>query len=93
MDNVMWRLEDGLDMKTYSRWITETDIGNDADIGLVGVYTAVHNFCTSQKAVSNLQATGSTLANHRGGMYGLWWHPFSDLRLQHIFWEKNSITF
>src|ERR1700709_1500132 len=49
IDNVMWRLEEGLDMKTY-----------------MGVYTAVHNFCTSQKAVNNLQATGGTLANHRG---------------------------
>ena len=49
VNNVMWRLEEGLDMKTY-----------------MGVYTAVHNFCTSQKAVNNLQASGSTLANHRG---------------------------
>ena len=32
----------------------------------VGVYTAVHNFCTSQKAVNNLQASGGTLQNHRG---------------------------
>ncbi|KAK4948142.1 ubiquitin ligase (cullin) of SCF [Elasticomyces elasticus] len=51
LDNVMTKLQEGLDMKTY-----------------MGVYTAVHNFCTSQKAASTqTQSTPSALsANHRG---------------------------
>ena len=51
VDNVMWKLQEGLNMKTYME-----------------VYTAVHNFCTSQKAVnSSHQNTGSLTQNHRGG--------------------------
>ena len=49
IDNVMWRLQEGLDMKTY-----------------MGVYTAVHNFCTSQKATSGTHSSGSLTQSHRG---------------------------
>ena len=50
VDNVMNRLQEGLDMKTY-----------------MGVYTSVHNFCTSQKAAqSTHQASGALSSNHRG---------------------------
>jgi len=44
IDNVMLKLEEGVDMKTY-----------------MALYTAVHNFCTSQKAISNGQ-----MHAHRG---------------------------
>ncbi|RJE23485.1 cullin 1 [Aspergillus sclerotialis] len=47
INNVMVKLEDGVDMKTY-----------------MALYTAVHNFCTSQKAVGN----GSAINAHRGGL-------------------------
>ena len=50
INNVMWKLREGLDMKTY-----------------MNVYTAVHNFCTSQKAVNTAHSTGGNLTqNHRG---------------------------
>lgn len=49
VDNVMNRLKDGLDMKTY-----------------MGVYTSVHNFCTSQKAAATTHQTGGLTQNHRG---------------------------
>ena len=50
VDNVMNRLQDGLDMKTY-----------------MGVYTQVHNFCTSQKAAQTTHQQNSPLSqNHRG---------------------------
>ncbi|KIV98167.1 hypothetical protein PV10_01847 [Exophiala mesophila] len=52
INNVMTKLQEGLDMKTY-----------------MGVYTAVHNFCTSQKAASSQpQPATSTPLNtgHRG---------------------------
>ncbi|KIX05738.1 uncharacterized protein Z518_03710 [Rhinocladiella mackenziei CBS 650.93] len=52
VNNVMTKLQEGLDMKTY-----------------MGVYTAVHNFCTSQKAATNQapSASQATLSpNHRG---------------------------
>ncbi|RMJ26367.1 cullin 1 [Aspergillus sp. HF37] len=45
INSVMFKLDDGVDMKTY-----------------MALYTAVHNFCTSQKAVSN----GPSLQAHRG---------------------------
>ena len=32
----------------------------------MGLYTAIHNFCTSQKAVGNA-ASNSLATNHRGG--------------------------
>ncbi|KAL2796764.1 Cullin [Aspergillus keveii] len=44
IDNVMVKLEEGVDMKTY-----------------MGLYTAVHNFCTSHKAV-----TGTAIQSQRG---------------------------
>lgn len=51
VDNVMNKLQEGLDMKTY-----------------MGVYTAVHNFCTSQKAAvaPPANAAGTLNAGHRG---------------------------
>ncbi|EXJ89285.1 Cullin 1 [Capronia epimyces CBS 606.96] len=52
VDNVLTKLQDGLDMKTY-----------------MGVYTAVHNFCTSQKAASSQAqpVSGPSLSHsHRG---------------------------
>lgn len=45
IDSVMWKLEEGIDMKTY-----------------MALYTAVHNFCTTQKAVGG----SSGLHPHRG---------------------------
>ncbi|KAJ5744733.1 cullin-1 [Penicillium manginii] len=45
IDNVMMKLEEGVDMKHY-----------------MALYTAVHNFCTSQKAVTSSQG----LQAHRG---------------------------
>ncbi|KAJ5575051.1 Cullin-1 [Penicillium hetheringtonii] len=47
IDNVMLKLEEGVDMKHY-----------------MALYTAVHNFCTSQKAVTSSQG----LQAHRGGL-------------------------
>ncbi|KAL3467612.1 Cullin [Aspergillus heterothallicus] len=44
IDNVMVKLEEGVDMKTY-----------------MALYTAVHNFCTSHKAV-----TGTAIQSQRG---------------------------
>ena len=50
VDNVMNRLQEGLDMKTY-----------------MGVYTSVHNFCTSQKAAATShQASSNLTSSHRG---------------------------
>ncbi|KAL2415597.1 Cullin-1 [Exophiala dermatitidis] len=51
VNNVMTKLQEGLDMKTY-----------------MGVYTAVHNFCTSQKAASTpASSSGINLTHsHRG---------------------------
>ncbi|RMZ76191.1 hypothetical protein DV737_g4936, partial [Chaetothyriales sp. CBS 132003] len=54
VDNVMNKLQDGLDMKTY-----------------MGVYTAVHDFCTSHKAATPPPAAaghghGQALTPHRG---------------------------
>ena len=51
VDNVMNKLQEGLDMKTY-----------------MGVYTAVHNFCTSQKAATPPPSAANTPLNstHRG---------------------------
>ncbi|KAJ5915726.1 cullin-1 [Penicillium verhagenii] len=47
INNVMHKLEEGVDMKHY-----------------MALYTAVHNFCTSQKAVASNQG----LQAHRGGL-------------------------
>ncbi|EXJ63993.1 Cullin 1 [Cladophialophora yegresii CBS 114405] len=51
VNNVMTKLQEGLDMKTY-----------------MGVYTAVHNFCTSQKAATSQQGASqvSLSQSHRG---------------------------
>ncbi|ETI27909.1 hypothetical protein G647_00358 [Cladophialophora carrionii CBS 160.54] len=51
VNNVMTKLQEGLDMKTY-----------------MGVYTAVHNFCTSQKAATSQQGASQAALSqsHRG---------------------------
>ncbi|KIW73647.1 hypothetical protein PV04_01746 [Phialophora macrospora] len=51
VNNVMTKLQEGLDMKTY-----------------MGVYTAVHNFCTSQKAATSQQGAPQVALSqsHRG---------------------------
>ncbi|MCJ1312092.1 hypothetical protein MMC25_005766 [Agyrium rufum] len=50
VDQIMTRLDDGVDMISY-----------------MGIYTAVHNFCTSQRAQTSAAiGQASTLSSHRG---------------------------
>ncbi|OJI97234.1 hypothetical protein ASPVEDRAFT_159510 [Aspergillus versicolor CBS 583.65] len=58
INNVMVKLEEGVDMKTY-----------------MALYTAVHNFCTSHKAVS-----GQAIQSQRGGSSSNNLVPTSELR-------------
>ncbi|TPX08445.1 uncharacterized protein E0L32_010062 [Thyridium curvatum] len=70
INSIMMNLQDGMNMENVrfpsSLFIPVVMHANQRVIQYMGVYTAVHNFCTSQKAVGFTAPTTAGVQAHRG---------------------------